>query len=85
MFNVINDEEVSTYYKLEKNTQFIYRHIVGDFLAIKYNNKYCIALSCKADFFVLRVYDNCFSIGSGDVKNFNTYQLAIKYIQEKDI
>jgi hypothetical protein len=78
---IITDEEIKEYYKLDNGSQFLYSSFVGYFFAIKYNNKYCIALNYENDFFVFKVYDNCISIGAGKVEHFGTYNSAVNYIK----
>lgn len=83
-FNIITNEEIDKYYKLKKGTQFICRSTAGDFLAVKYNNKYCVMVSVWLTFFVCRVYNNCFTAGAEEIKNFRTYDAAIKHLKEKE-
>lgn len=72
----IKDNEIEKYYNLKKGEQFLYHTCTVDFFAIKFNQDYAILVSGSNNFIIAKAYKNCLSIGSGFIREYNSYRDA---------
>lgn len=71
-------ENLEGYEELRDGEKFIYKNMY-EWVAIKVNNDYSVFLNGINKFIVAQKYNNCLSIGSGDVKEFGTYAEAERF------
>ena len=80
-FTTVTDKDFNTA-ALKENEQFIYETLVGSFVAIKRNGG-AILLNGSNEFIVAKEYKNCFSIGSGVVNTYKTFEDAVENYEKE--
>jgi hypothetical protein len=71
----INEANINEFIRLEKGEHFTY----DGFLAIKINDGYAAFINADNKFIIAKAYKNCLSIGSGAIREFNSYAELIDY------
>ncbi len=72
----INKTNIENYTALKDGEHFIY----DGFFAIKINNDYATFVNNENKFIIAKAYKNCLSIGSGAIREFNSYAELIEYM-----
>lgn len=78
---IVTINEMEKYYNLKKGEQFLYHVCVVDFFGIKYSQDYAILINASNKFILAKAYKNCLSIGSGGVREYNSYRDAARDIR----